>query len=474
MMTAACVLMVIVILQSDTDVHVQSQAQIDPYQDMKQQLQAAPVDGQLLLLHRLLTQTYLLDAWQFSGLDYKDDLINIKFVPTLILSNTLPPLDELYHLKHDTQGVINLNGYEATVSFPVALKHRHSDPFIYPARGRFDYIVTSLADFALFGKVAEVERGDYVELATSIQLTDVSHDTLFSYCRSTQQRTHSHEGCHYFQQQSVQHKRRIQHHYFWIMNKTRLQQIALGVVVLLIIVMSYQIFFSDDEPVSLSDTMAETGLALPTQLDEQTLTKAMEDGNTDATPARQPSLQPSDAPIKVPLTAQGQDDVTQYLTLLKEHKLESLKAQIAQSKASQAEAAKVVKEVKEKNQAEQNQLVFNPMPLPETPSIEAPIISEEPDIALIKKATYDFKLIYLRVMNNDIKGFLSINDKLYEAWSGRRINEDITIDEINSQGLLLTVRGQAYSLRPGFHHHQSTRNAPTTPIGAGTTGGYSG
>ena len=179
MTTAACVLMVIVILQSDTDVHVQSQAQIDPYQDMRQQLHVAPADGQLLLLHRLLTQTYLLDAWQFSGLDYKDDLINIKFVPTLILSNTLPPLDELYRLKHDTRGVINLNGYEATVSFPVTLSHRQSDPFIYPARGRFDYIVTSLADFALFGKVAEVERGDYVELATSIQLTDVSHDTLF-------------------------------------------------------------------------------------------------------------------------------------------------------------------------------------------------------------------------------------------------------------------------------------------------------
>ena len=233
------------------------------------------------------------------------------------------------------------------------------------------------------------------------------------------------------------------------MNKTRLQHIALGVVVLLIIVMSYRIFFSDDEPVSLSDSMAKTGLALPTQLNEQAMPIAEEGNNTGATPARQPSLQHSDAPVKVPLTTPGQDDVTQYLTLLKEHKLESLKAQIAQSKASQAEAAKVVKEVKEKNQAEQNQLVFNPMPLPDTPSIETPIISEEPDIELIKKATYDFKLIYLRVMNNDIKGFLSINDKLYEAWSGRRINEDITIDEINSQGLLLTVRGQAYSLRPG-------------------------
>ena len=154
-------------------------------------------------------------------------------------------------------------------------------------------------------------------------------------------------------------------------------------------------------------------------------------------------------PIKQAIAVIDVKDVDEYLTLLKDHKLESLKAQIAQSKASQAEAAKVVKAAKEKNQADQNQLVFNPIPLPDTPNIETPIISEEPNIELILKSSYDFKLIYLRVINDDIKGFISINDKLYEAWPDRKINEDITINEVNSQGLLLTVRGQSYSLRPG-------------------------
>ena len=172
------ILFLILWLQREQQVSPDPNALLDPYQDMRSALKAAPVDMNLILLHDILSKTYLLDAWKLIGLDYKNDIVNIKFLPSLILSNTLPPLDELYSLKTETSGVINLNGYEVTVSFPVALTKRVEDPFIYPARDRFDHIVLALADFALFGKVAEIQHGVFRELSTSIQLTDVSHDTL--------------------------------------------------------------------------------------------------------------------------------------------------------------------------------------------------------------------------------------------------------------------------------------------------------
>jgi hypothetical protein len=175
---AALILVMVYVIQRDDQVAIDPNALIDPYQDMRLALQAAPVDMNMILLHDILTKTYLLDAWKFTGLDYKDDIVNIKFLPSIILSNTLPPLEELYALKVETNGVINLNGYELTVSFPITLTERLEDPYIYPARDRFDYIVLSLADFALFGKVAEVQHGQFRALSTSIQLTDVSHDTM--------------------------------------------------------------------------------------------------------------------------------------------------------------------------------------------------------------------------------------------------------------------------------------------------------
>ena len=235
------------------------------------------------------------------------------------------------------------------------------------------------------------------------------------------------------------------------MNKTRLQQLALGFLIVLIVVMTYSMMEDDVDEPSLTHLVATNGLELPSQLDNDTVAShSTIPSSSVGTPSGiNPSLQDSQVPIKQAIAVIGNEEVDQYLALLKDHKLESLKAQIAQSKASQAEAAKVVKEVKEKNQPDQNQLVFNPMPLPDTPTIETPIISEEPDVELIMKSSYDFKLIYLRVINDDIKGFISINDKLYEAWPDRKINEDITINEVNSHGLLLTVRGQSYSLRPG-------------------------
>ena len=234
------------------------------------------------------------------------------------------------------------------------------------------------------------------------------------------------------------------------MNKTRLQQLALVFVIGAIVITTYSMIEGDADEPSLMQLVATNGLELPSQLDSDTVTPNPTVQSSAGTPSgKPPSLQNSQVPIKQAIAVIDVKDVDEYLTLLKDHKLESLKAQIAQSKASQAEAAKVVKAAKEKNQADQNQLVFNPIPLPDTPTIETPIISEEPNIELIMKSSYDFKLIYLRVIKDDIKGFISINDKLYEAWPDRKINEDITINEVNSQGLLLTVRGQSYSLRPG-------------------------
>ncbi len=232
------------------------------------------------------------------------------------------------------------------------------------------------------------------------------------------------------------------------MNKTRLQQIALLSIIVIIVVLIYSTMESDSHRETLNQIVATNGLELPKRLDTEPHAVIQNDLAKDVKPKIRPaSLQKSDKPLKQAIAVIGNEDVDEYLALLKDHKLESLKAQIAQSRASQAEAAKVVKAVKEKNQAEQNQLLFNP--LPDTPIIETPIISEEPNIELNKKSSYDFKLIYLRVIKDDIKGFISINDKLYEAWSDRKINKDITINQVNSQGLLLTVRGQSFSLRPG-------------------------